>query len=58
MYTKHVASGSAGAPKPKNFRKSITLETKLEILKKSNEGMWLKDREFVQHCSVNCGDNN
>ncbi|KAG0717285.1 CENPB DNA-binding domain-containing protein 1 [Chionoecetes opilio] len=43
MSTKRVASGSASAPKPKKCRKSINLETKLEVLKKSDEGMRLKD---------------
>ena len=43
MSTKHVASGSAGGTKPKKCRKSITLETKLEVLKKSDEGMRLKE---------------
>lgn len=34
MSTKHIASGSVGATKPKQWRKYLTLETKLEILKK------------------------
>lgn len=43
MSSKHVASGSPGAAKPKKCRKYITLDTKLEIFNKSDEDTWLKD---------------
>ena len=53
MSTKHIASGSAGAIKPKKCRKPITLDTKLEILKKTDEGMRLKERQEWQRSALN-----
>ncbi|KAG0700405.1 Apolipophorin [Chionoecetes opilio] len=40
---KHGASASVGGPKPKKARKAITLETKIAILKKFDEGVRVKD---------------
>lgn len=43
MSGKHSASSSPGSSQPKKARKSISLEQKLEILKKIDEGLRLKD---------------
>ena len=43
MPPKRPGSPIKGSDKPKRARKAITLETKLSVLKKSDEGMRVKD---------------
>ena len=45
----HPGSPIKGGDKPKRARKAITLETKLSVLKKSDEGMRVKDNAPHHH---------